>query len=192
MYSDRKRYHKNGYVIVEYPEHPKAFDTGTGFFGVYEHTLIAEEFVLDRSLKEGEVVHHLDKNRTNNSPDNLLVLSNPSHGKLHSWMAKHKIVPDEKQKERNDLGCVRCRVCEKPVLPSETFCSQECHSKGKVFKYEHPDKKTLEELVWSKPTTALAKEFGVSDKAVEKLCKKLEVEKPPRGYWTKKKFNKVE
>lgn len=40
----------------------------------YEHILMAED-MLDRKLKPGEEVHHLDKNRTNNSPDNLLVLS---------------------------------------------------------------------------------------------------------------------
>ena len=52
-------------------------------------------------------------------------------------------------------------------------------------RYTHPSKEELEKLVWSKPTTQVAKDFGVSDKAIEKLCKKLDVEKPPRGYWAK-------
>jgi len=31
----------------------------------------------------------------------------------------------------------------------------------------------------------LSKQLGVSDKAVEKRCKKLHIEKPPRGYLAK-------
>lgn len=41
----------------------------------------------------------------------------------------------------------------------------------------------LFELVWSKPVTEVARELGVSDSAIGKLCRKLEVPKPPRGYW---------
>lgn len=37
-------------------------------------------------------------------------------------------------------------------------------------------------LVWEKPTQELAKELGVSDVAVGKLCARLQVPKPPRGY----------
>lgn len=49
-------------------------------------------------------------------------------------------------------------------------------------------KLTREELyrqVWSKPTTKLAKEFGISDVAIGKLCRRLKVPKPPPGYWRK-------
>lgn len=37
--------------------------------------------------------------------------------------------------------------------------------------------------VWETPTVKLAKEFGVSDVAIGKMCKKLDVPKPPLGYW---------
>lgn len=47
-------------------------------------------------------------------------------------------------------------------------------------------KEELHELVWSKPTTHIAKQFNVSDSAIGKRCKLLGVEKPPRGYWSKK------
>lgn len=171
--------------------HQKAFDaTGDGnpkSFCVYEHVLIAEE-IIDRPLKEGEVVHHLDKQRCNNSPDNLLVISNPMHMKLHGWMDKHEIIPNERQEERIKLGCIRCEVCEKPISYGFRFCSLECSSDSN-HKYKHPTKEILEKLVWEKPTTKIAEDFGVSDKAIEKLCKKLEVEKPPRGHWQKVKYS---
>lgn len=41
----------------------------------------------------------------------------------------------------------------------------------------------LYELVWSKPKTALAKEFGLSDVALGKTCAAARVPVPPRGYW---------
>ncbi|MDK1389974.1 hypothetical protein QN224_32130 [Sinorhizobium sp. 8-89] len=40
-------------------------------------------------------------------------------------------------------------------------------------------------LVWEKPTQQVAKDLGVSDVAVGKLCARLQVPKPPRGYWAK-------
>ena len=46
-------------------------------------------------------------------------------------------------------------------------------------------KEDLQILLWEKPTTHIAKEYGVSDKAVEKWAKKYNLAKPPRGYWQK-------
>jgi hypothetical protein len=44
----------------------------------------------------------------------------------------------------------------------------------------------LYELVWSKPMQHLAKDYGVSDRAMAKLCARNQVPVPPRGYWAKK------
>lgn len=41
----------------------------------------------------------------------------------------------------------------------------------------------LYDLVWSKPMTVIAAEFGVSSVAFAKNCTKLEVPRPGRGYW---------
>jgi hypothetical protein len=40
-------------------------------------------------------------------------------------------------------------------------------------------------LVWSKPTAYLAREYGLSDVALGKICRALNIPKPPRGYWAK-------
>jgi hypothetical protein len=53
---------------------------------------------------------------------------------------------------------------------------------------EHDREITREELhrlVWSKPTRTAAKEFDLSDVGLAKICRKLGVKKPPRGYWAK-------
>jgi hypothetical protein len=47
------------------------------------------------------------------------------------------------------------------------------------------DRATLYELVWSKPTAYLARDYGLSDVALGKICRAMNVPKPPRGYWAK-------
>lgn len=37
--------------------------------------------------------------------------------------------------------------------------------------------------IWETPTTKLAKEFGMSDVALGKICRRLEIPKPPPGCW---------
>lgn len=46
------------------------------------------------------------------------------------------------------------------------------------------------DLVWSKPITHIAKDFGLSDVAIHKICKKNGVPNPPLGYWAKKASGK--
>lgn len=41
---------------------------------------------LGRSLKPGEVVHHLDGDKTNNCPENLIVLERDQHFKIMEWV----------------------------------------------------------------------------------------------------------
>jgi hypothetical protein len=43
----------------------------------------------------------------------------------------------------------------------------------------------LYELVWTKPVTEVAKEFGISDVALAKRCRALNIPLPPRGYWAR-------
>lgn len=48
-----------------------------------------------------------------------------------------------------------------------------------------PSRDDLAVMVWQLPTSRLAKQLGVSDKAVEKRCQKLGIDKPSRGYWAR-------
>src|SRR5579863_5896387 len=43
----------------------------------------------------------------------------------------------------------------------------------------------LYELVWSKPMSELAKDFGISDVALAKRCRRLSIPVPGRGYWAR-------
>ncbi len=69
---------KGGYVFTTY---------WYGILGekgarVPEHRLIAA-MMLGRRLEDGEMVHHLDLDKSNNSPDNLVVVNSSEHGEFH-------------------------------------------------------------------------------------------------------------
>lgn len=48
----------------------------------------------------------------------------------------------------------------------------------------------LYDLIWSKPTSALAKEFGLSDNGLRKICKNYNIPLPYMGYWSKIRYGK--
>ena len=45
------------------------------------------------------------------------------------------------------------------------------------------DREDLYKKVWTEPVRKLAAQYGISDVGLSKICKKLNVPKPPRGYW---------
>ena len=51
-------------------------------------------------------------------------------------------------------------------------------------------RRELYELVWSRPMTQLAQEFGLSDVGLKKICDRHRVPTPTRGYWAKKEAGK--
>lgn len=65
--------HFDKYVFEDAPEHPRA--NRWGF--VPQHRLVAEHY-LGRHLLRKEVVHHEDRNKTNNDPSNLWVFESQS------------------------------------------------------------------------------------------------------------------
>lgn len=59
-------------------------------FGRHEHRVVAEQ-KIGRPLGRGEVVHHIDGDKHNNHPDNLLVISQADHLRVHHaemWRAR--------------------------------------------------------------------------------------------------------
>ncbi|HBW35957.1 hypothetical protein [Desulfosporosinus sp. BICA1-9] len=47
------------------------------------------------------------------------------------------------------------------------------------------EREKLYKEVWVEPMTTVAKRYGISDVALRKHCKKLEIPTPPNGYWAK-------
>jgi len=166
-----------GYMYCYAPNHYCANKAGK----VMEHVYImAEE--IKRPLASNECVHHIDRNKTNNDISNLRLMTQAEHTALHMLEDREATSIERK-----------CEVCEISFISFQSderkYCSHTCASKASR-KFEI-SKEDLEFLVWSKPTTEVAKDLGVSDSAIGKRCKKLNIEKPPRGYWAKVAANKL-
>ena len=78
-YKGGKRKRPDGYLEILSNNHPNK--TKDGY--VLEHRLVMEKHIK-RYLTKEEIVHHIDENKSNNSIDNLELLSSRSeHSKLH-------------------------------------------------------------------------------------------------------------
>lgn len=163
-------------------------------------------------------LHHIDGNKYNNSLDNLQILCPNCHSLTSNWNGKNrklileKFIPDELiLKEIPNCQSISevirvTNLCETTVsrnrikkliednhlsLKRRQFSEKEIDAKLKQRKIPRPSPEELKQLVESKPTTTIAKELGVSDKSIEKWCKFYNISKPSRGFWIKKKYNKL-
>ena len=57
--------------------------------------------------------------------------------------------------------------------------------------YEFWNRDSLYEEVWATPMAKLAKQYGISDVGLAKVCRKLAIPVPGRGYWAKKEAGQV-
>ena len=87
-----------GYVFVTVPGHPRK--------RVMEHRLLMERH-LGRPLAQGEVVHHLDGNPSNNVIENLVLIPNNGLHRMGHGAPRSK----------TDKECSRCHVTK----PREEF-----------------------------------------------------------------------
>lgn len=69
---------KKGYIYIYAPNHPHC--TKEGY--VLEHRLMVEK-QIGRYLLPSETIHHKNKKRTDNQPENLPIMDNHSHPRLH-------------------------------------------------------------------------------------------------------------
>ena len=66
----------------------------------HEHRVVAEK-ILGRPLMPGEVVHHIDGNKRNNKPENLMVF--PSQGDHNKWHAQNNASWGRRSKKAGDV-----------------------------------------------------------------------------------------
>lgn len=73
-----KKKRTDGYIYVYFPDHPKS--TKGGY--IMEHDLIME-CLIGRHLKDNEVVHHINSNRSDNRKENLKLMTFEEHCRYH-------------------------------------------------------------------------------------------------------------
>lgn len=160
----------NGYVVIYQPEHPKAMKSKDWNGYVYEHIVIAEED-YERSLTENEEVHHLDLDRSNNSPNNLIILEKRSHRKLHGWIDKG--APVLKNTGENSVNSEnpksRCKICEKPLSYAQRFfCSSICTKASRKSKMEGIELADVLNKLLVRSAEKVAKDYGLTGNGMKK------------------------
>lgn len=160
----------HGYVMVYMPSHHRAKTNGM----VAEHIIVAEE-KLGRRLNKLEEVHHEDRDRTNNNPENLYVFATKEdHVRYHRNGNMIK-VDDYYISPSQSLKKSKCTICDNEFTYYEChhkgqFCSKTCYDKSQR-KSERPTKEELFEMIKTTPFVKIGERYGVSDNAVRKWCK---------------------
>lgn len=172
----------NGYECVYMPNHHRAFDNEC----IYEHILKAEE-KIGRELKDEEVVHHIDFDKTNNNYDNLMIFdSNKSHITYHGMLnSQHK----ERFVVNENNGVYGCYSINNLICPK---CGNKMSGRGKIcfdcrkeiMAINIPNKEKLySDLIYNKGNfTKVGAMYNVTDNAVRKWCKKYNMPYHSKDY----------
>jgi hypothetical protein len=64
------------------------------------------------------------------------------------------------------------------------YRSEAQHDSSDTITYRRTE---LYEQVWKEPVRTVARTYGISDVWLAKICRKLSVPRPPRGYWIRKR-----
>ena len=169
----------NGYIGVYKPEHHRAMNNGM----VYEHILVAEE-MLQRELREDEVVHHKDGCKTNNAPENLIVFrSKGDHtrfhmtGKLELLLDGSYISPLPRYGNSRKDKCPMCGA----IKEKQADLCLVCYKDSKFRNSKKPIKDDLIELLKNHNQSEIGRMFGVSSSAVKKWIKSYGLNHMLRG-----------
>jgi len=152
--------------MIYMPEHPESNNLGF----VAEHRVVAEQ-ILGRPLKSGEVVHHIDHNRRNNSPDNIIVFeSRAAHSRFHQG---GRLIQTEdpnvysSEYVYSEIPCGYCGTLFRPTNPAAKYCCMECSSLAQR-RVERPTKRQLKQLIMQHTVAEIARMYGITDNGVRR------------------------
>jgi hypothetical protein len=131
-------------------------------------------------------IDHIDGIWANNVKSNLRFLCPNCHSQMPtSSNTKYITVPctrcgKEFLSKQNRKGQVRTEFCSVLCRNSNR---PKCRPEARKGAWPLPDE--LRKLVWASPVSQVAKDIGVSGVAVGRMCRRLGIKPPPRGYWAK-------
>lgn len=86
-----KHINSQGYVLLHKPNHIDA--NNNGYVLEHRYKMIKK---INRPIKKGEIIHHIDRNKTNNKITNLLLLTNKQHLQIHmksyNFLVEHNLI----------------------------------------------------------------------------------------------------
>lgn len=151
-----------GYKFVRLPDI-------NGKHTLYVHRLVYRTFV--GVIPSNMEINHIDHNKQNNSIENLELVTREENMRKAVLFYGNKLKP-------------RCKQCGKVISENNKTgyckkCSKEHGYKNpnfkKDYKYEHPSKDVLWELIKSKSFLEIGRIYGVSDNAIRKLAKSYDL-----------------
>jgi hypothetical protein len=164
------------YVYFLDKKHPLSSGLNVGKVYYHRHLMSIK---LGRWLLQEEVVHHIDGNRSNNSIDNLEVLSNTEHARSH--MADRVEANGDVLSTIEEYVCTYCKeIFEGNSRDLNKYCSVTCSSKDHI-KDKDITKEVLQPLIDSGLSwVAMGKLFSYSDVGIKKRAKALGCTVPER------------
>lgn len=132
-------------------------------------------------------IDHINGINDDHRLENLRLLCPNCHSQTSTFAGKNISATHRKPEVVNLPKVTRqpkiktCPSCSYIINRKSKSCLK-CHAKSNE-KIIWPEREEIHRLVWEIGKSQLAKTLGVSDNAVAKRCKHLNIEMPPRGYW---------
>lgn len=105
---------------------------------------------------------HINGINGDNRLDNLRWICPNCDSQLETFCRGHKYI---RPKEENHNYCQKCG---KEISQNATYCVECAHLISRIV--ERPSREELKNLIRNKPFVQIAKQYGVSDKAITKWC----------------------